>query len=94
MIGTLEFVARTDWMTVLPSLISVNDIRKGDLVVNPIVDPPLHAEFVVIQPTRRTLSRPARLFLERFEAEIANIHTIWDRALQAPAATKGGKRRR
>ena len=56
MIGTLEFVARSDWVTVLPSLISVNDIGKGELVVNPIVDPPLHAEFVVIQPARRTLS--------------------------------------
>ena len=26
MIGTLEFVARSDWVAVLPSLISVNDI--------------------------------------------------------------------
>src|SRR6266851_4603460 len=85
MIGTLEFVARSDWMTVLPSLISVNDIGKGDLVVNPI-DPPLHAEFVVIQPTRRTLSMPARLFLERFEAEVASIHAIWDAALASKAS--------
>jgi hypothetical protein len=72
----------------------VNDIGKGDLVVNPIIDPPLHAEFVVIQPTRRTLSRPARLFLERFEAEVANIQAIWDRALKATVATKGRQRRR
>jgi LysR family transcriptional regulator, nitrogen assimilation regulatory protein len=93
MIGTLEFVARSDWMTVLPSLISVNDIGKGDLVVNPIVGPPLHAEFVVIQPTRRTLSMPARRFLERFEAEVAHIHAIWERALTAPAASNGRKRR-
>ena len=81
MIGTLEFVARSDWVTVLPSLISVNDIGRRDLVVNPIVDPPLHAEFVVIQPARRTLSTQARLFLERFEAEVAHIHAIWDEAL-------------
>src|SRR5215510_10651243 len=47
MIGTLEFVARSDWVTVLPSLISVNDISKGGLVVNPIAAPPLYAEFVV-----------------------------------------------
>jgi DNA-binding transcriptional LysR family regulator len=94
MIGTLEFVARTDWLTVLPSLISVNDIGKHELAVNPIVDPPLHAEFVAIQPTRRTLSVPARLFLERFEAEIANIQAIWDKALAAPTAANGRKRRR
>jgi LysR family nitrogen assimilation transcriptional regulator len=92
MIGTLEFVARSDWVTVLPSLISVNDIGKGDLVVNPIVDPSLHAEFVVIQPARRTLSVPARLFLERFDAEVAHIHAIWDRALAAPPVS--GRRRR
>src|SRR6478752_6293636 len=84
MIATLEFVARSDWVTILPSVISVNDIGRGELIVNPIVDPPLHAEFVVIQPARRTLSVPARLFLERFEAEIAHIRAIWDRAIAEP----------
>jgi DNA-binding transcriptional LysR family regulator len=94
MIGTLEFVARSDWVTVLPGLISVNDIGKGGLAVNPIIDPPLHAEFVVIQPARRTLSVPARLFLERFETEIAHIQAIWDEALARPLASNGRKRRR
>ncbi len=87
MIGTLEFVARSDWVTVLPSLISVNDIAKGDLVINPI-DPPLHAEFVVVHPARRTLSRQARLFLECFETEIACIQQIW------AAARKPARERR
>ena len=86
MIGTLEFVARSDWVTVLPSVISVNDIGKGSLVVNPIVKPTLRADFVVIQPARRTLSVPARLFLERFEAEVVDIHAIWDRALKTKNA--------
>ena len=81
MIGTLEFVARTDWVAVLPSLISVNDIGKGDLIVNPLDDPPLYAEFVVIQPARRPLSTQARLFLDRFEAEVAHIHRIWAQAI-------------
>ncbi len=94
MIGTLEFVARTDWVTVLPSLISVNDIGKRELMVNPIVDPPLHAEFVVIQPARRTLSMQARLFLDRFETEIAGIHAIWEKALAAPAKGNGPKKTR
>jgi LysR family transcriptional regulator, nitrogen assimilation regulatory protein len=82
MIGTLEFVARTDWVTVLPGLICVNDINDGGLVVNPI-DPPLFAEFVAITPARRTLSTQARLFLEQFEAEVARIEDIWTRALAA-----------
>jgi LysR family transcriptional regulator, nitrogen assimilation regulatory protein len=94
MIGTLEFVARSDWVTVLPSLICVNDIGKDDLVVNPIVKPPLRAEFVVIQPARRTLSLPARRFLDCFEAQMANIHAVWERALASPLAANGRSRRK
>ena len=32
MIATLEFVARSDWVTILPSVISVNDTSRGELV--------------------------------------------------------------
>jgi DNA-binding transcriptional LysR family regulator len=89
MIGTLEFVARSDWVTVLPSVISVNDIDRGELIVNPIAEPELHAEFVVIQPARRTLSTQSRMFLERFEAEIAHIQQVWDQAIASSSAAPG-----
>ena len=84
MIGTLEFVAGSDWVTILPSVICVNDVTRGDLIVNPFVAPELHAEFVVIQPTRRTLTMQARMFLERFEREVAHIHEVWDAAIAEP----------
>ena len=84
MIATLEFVARSDWVTILPSVISVNDIGRGELIVNPIVAPELHAEFVVIQPTRRTLTTQARLFLQRFEDEVTHIHNVWNEAIRRP----------
>jgi DNA-binding transcriptional LysR family regulator len=82
MTGTLEFVAASDWVTVLPSLICVNDIAAGDIIVSPI-DPPLHAEFIVIEPARRVLSVQARLFLERLEAEVARIRGVWRKKLRA-----------
>jgi DNA-binding transcriptional LysR family regulator len=91
MIGTLELVARSDWVTVLPSLISVNDLATGDIIVNPLADPPMHAEFVLIQPTRRTLTAQARLFLERFEAEVAHIHAVWDAAIAASPSRKAAR---
>jgi len=77
MLGTLEFVARSEWLAILPGLICVNDVAGRERVVNPIADPPLFAEFVVISPTRRTLSTQARLFLECFEAEIARLQQVW-----------------
>ena len=88
MIATLEFVARSDWVTVLPSVISVNDIGRGELIVNPLVEPEMHAEFVVIQPTRRVLSPQARMFLDRFEREVAHIHRVWERAITSSAARR------
>jgi len=81
MIGTIEFIARTDWVAILSGLICINDINSTERVINPIYDPPLIAEFVVISPTRRTLSTQAQLFLECFEAEIARIQEIWARTI-------------
>jgi LysR family nitrogen assimilation transcriptional regulator len=81
MTGTLEFVAASDWVTVLPSLICVNDLGARDIVVNPI-EPRLAAEFIVIEPTRRMLSVQARLFLERLEAEVMRIRGVWRKALK------------
>jgi LysR family transcriptional regulator, nitrogen assimilation regulatory protein len=92
MIGTLEFVARTDWLTVLPGLICVNDIESGELVVNPI-DPPLFAEFVAITPARRPLSTQARLFLQQFETEVAHIEEIWRQAMAANRSTNSHRSR-
>ena len=78
MISTLQFVMRSDWVAILSGLICFADIgRTTERVINPIYDPPLIAEFVVISPARRTLSTQAQLFLECFEAEIARIQDVW-----------------
>jgi LysR family tcuABC transcriptional regulator len=92
MIGTLEFVAHTDWVAILSGLICINDIGKSERVINPIYDPPLIAEFVVISPARRTLSTQAQLFLECFEAEIARIQDVWAQTI--PPAVYPVRRRR
>jgi LysR family tcuABC transcriptional regulator len=78
MISTLQFVLRTDWVAILSGLICAADLgRETGRVINPIFDPPLIAEFVAISPARRTLSTPAQLFMEYFEAEIARIQGLW-----------------
>ena len=82
MISTLQYVMHSDWVAILSGLICIADIgRTVERVVNPIYDPPLIAEFVVISPARRTLSTQAQLFLEAFEAEIARIQEIWARTI-------------
>jgi LysR family tcuABC transcriptional regulator len=98
MIGTLEFVARTDWVTMLPGLICANDLHKRELIISPVVDPPLYAEFILITPARRTLSTAARHFLERFEADLGAIEGTLTAELSvagigaARKQSSGGKR--
>jgi hypothetical protein len=66
--------------------------RDMGRVISPIEDPPLIAEFVVISPVRRMLSTPAELFLQIFEAEIAQIQEVWAQTI--PPAIYPVRRRR
>jgi LysR family transcriptional regulator, nitrogen assimilation regulatory protein len=93
MIGTLQFVLRSDWVAILSGLICVSDIeRPTGRTISPIDDPPLTAEFVVISPARRMLSPQAQLFLEAFEAEIARIQNVWAKTI-SPMAYPSAPRR-
>ena len=81
MIGTMQFVARSDWVAILSGLFCVTDIDRNERIISPLYDPPLFAEFVVITQARRTLSIQARRFLEMFEAEIERIQQVWARTI-------------
>ena len=98
MISTLQLILRSDWVAILSGLICVADIgRPTGRVISPIFDPPLIAEFVMISPSRRTLSTQAQLFMEHFEAEIARIQDIWAQTIPPaifPEIADGGRARR
>jgi DNA-binding transcriptional LysR family regulator len=73
MIGTLELVARSDWVTVLPGVICVSDADGRERRVAPLADPPLSLDFVVIEPARRPLSPQAQLFLSAMRDEVVGL---------------------
>ena len=93
MIGTIQFVARSDWVAILSGLFCVTDIDRNERIISPLYDPPLFAEFVIITQARRTLSNQARRFLEIFEAEIERIQQVWARMIP-PTCFRSGRRRR
>jgi LysR family nitrogen assimilation transcriptional regulator len=98
MIGTIQFVARSDWVAILSGMFCVTDIDRDERIISPLYDPPLFAEFVVITQARRTLSIQARRFLELFEAEIERIQQVWARMIPPTMfperpARKSGKRK-
>jgi LysR family tcuABC transcriptional regulator len=70
MFGTLDFVARTDWVTILPALVVAELETPRRLTVNPIADPPFTLDLVTIEPARRTLSSPAQAFIDMLKDKI------------------------
>jgi LysR family tcuABC transcriptional regulator len=77
MLGTLDFVSRSDWVTVLPGIMMAADIERPTVTINPIVDPIFTLDLVLIEPSRRAMSQPARTFLEMLQVESDRLEEPW-----------------
>jgi DNA-binding transcriptional LysR family regulator len=90
MLGTLDFVSRTDWVTILPGIMMAADIERPTTVtINPIVDPVFTLDLVLIEPSRGALAPAARLFLDMLRVESERLEEPWAPYL----ARKDGKSR-
>lgn len=78
MIATLEFVAKSDFATILPETICYNDLDGAIRSLHPLDDPPLTVDYAVIEPAKSGLSRPASLFLERIELSYRSLKNVWN----------------
>jgi LysR family nitrogen assimilation transcriptional regulator len=88
MLGTLDFVSRSDWVTILPGIMMATDIERPSVTINPIVDPVFTLDLVLIEPSRRAMSPAAQLFVEMLQLESARLEEPWGPYL----ARKEGKR--
>jgi LysR family transcriptional regulator, nitrogen assimilation regulatory protein len=85
MLGTLDFVARTDWQTLLPGIMMAVDDPAGRLITAPIADPPMMLDLVLIEPSRRPMSAPARVFLDMLQIESERLNARWETPVLRPA---------
>jgi LysR family nitrogen assimilation transcriptional regulator len=83
MLGTLDFVANSDWVTILPGIMMVADVERPMLTINPIVEPVLPLDLVLIEPLRRALSSAAQAFADILQEETGRLNTVWERYLPA-----------
>ena len=77
MMGSLDFVATSDWVTIVPALMMNGDIASGQYSVRPLTDPTATLDLVLIEPMRSTLSAPARAFLEILRSESIRLNGAW-----------------
>ncbi len=73
MFGTLDLVATSDWMTILPQVMMAPLHQHGRYLVNPLDDPPLLLDLALIEPAARSLSPAAAAFAEMLRAETTRL---------------------
>ena len=94
MLATLDLVARSDWVTVVPGIMMALDTGSPPLKVNPLTGPPLSLDLVMIEPSRRSLSDIARAFLAALEAQAQRLNLRWSALPPAAAPSKKPARAR
>ena len=77
--GTLDLVSRTEWVTIMPAIVMPFEAEAQDFTVNPIVDPVLDIDLVLIEPARRPLSPASEVFLALLENEAGAMSEGWRR---------------
>ena len=77
MLGTLDLVGRSEWVAVLPGIMMAADPEPGTHVINPLAEPPLTLDLILIEPARRTLSPVAAAFLTLLEEEARRVNARW-----------------
>lgn len=71
--ATLQFVAHSDWSTILPTVALINEFDSNRFTMNPINDPPLSTELYELRSPRRTLNPAAEHFISMLEAQLRAI---------------------
>lgn len=68
--GTLNLVAKSDWVTILPGILCLPDRDGARRTVAPLVDPPLTVDYMRIETRKRALSPVAQLFADVLQEEL------------------------
>ena len=89
MLGTLELVRNSDWSTVLLNVAVRDEVERGTLMADPIVDPELWLDFYIVKNKDTLLSAACVEFLSRLKAVVS------DSTVEHESETAvGGKSRR
>ena len=69
MLGALDLVAQTDWLTIVPGVMMASDPAGGRWTVHPLAEPGLSVDLMLIEPSKRPLDAATAAFLAVLEQE-------------------------
>jgi DNA-binding transcriptional LysR family regulator len=68
--ATLQFVAHSDWCTILPTIALVNEFESGRFTINPVESPRLSTEIYELRSPRHDLTPAAERFIAMLETHL------------------------
>lgn len=78
MLGTLELVRNSDWSTVLLNVAVRDEVERGTLMADPIVDPELWLDFYIVKNKDTLLTAACLEFLNRLKEVVSTSPGIPD----------------
>lgn len=75
-IATLQFVAHSNWSTILPRIALINEFDSQRFTINPIEAPTFTTEIYELRSSRHTLSLAAQHFIEMLEAGMRDAPSL------------------
>ena len=84
MLGTLGLVATTEWAAILPGIMIEADesIEARRFTANPLTNPSLTLDLVLIEPSRHAMPPAAEAFLQILEHESLYLNRRWEEILR------------
>ena len=73
MLGTLDLVANSDWVSILPAVLSPPDKDGKDRLFTPLARPTMKVEYMRITHKARPLSMAAQAFADVLQQELNNV---------------------
>lgn len=86
--GVLDFVSRTDWVTVLPSVMLMQLSDTSAFCLNPLADPQLWTDLVLIEPATQALTPESEAFAHVLQVETQRLDAAWEEEIARAGATQ------
>ncbi len=77
MLGALDLVGQSDWLTVVPGVMMASEPAGGRWTVGPLADPGLSVDLMLIESSKQPLEAPTAAFLGVLEQETLRVNAVW-----------------
>jgi DNA-binding transcriptional LysR family regulator len=89
--ATLQFVAHSEWSSILPTIALVNEFDSGRFTINPIEQPVLTTEIYELRSPRHALSPASERFVALLEAQLRALPGLPGPQEAPPAGHRRGR---